>query len=1371
MSFIVVVANDLIATIVVAAGSRHLWFHPIALAVLLADFSFARSGCTLLGPLGSCTSLCLPFANFPVSPPGSEACRNTFGWWCDVFESQCQRVGGKFFEVGCGSKFLYCGHPLGFGVLDAMEVNGAGDQPQAGHQQAQPQAGQQNVQAAQFGHQQGQGSQVVPAEMVDRLAAEAQANVQKSDNLIKGLKLDVFKPSTREEELRTWKEWWFSFSTYVCAHDPAYESDFNEIDLDTEITHHFMDEQQTSRSQRLFGLLCSVLKGRPLLLIRSLEPTRCGFEAVRLLRREMEPREKARSLALMRQLAAWTFPATGSLHEHLVKYEDALRLYEEAAGQPFPKELVLATVVTGLRDPLKSQVQLRMTERTTYAEIREWVLQFESLNAPWSSSLPSGKGWGQGGAGGAQPMEVDMVKGKYGKNKGKDGKNKSKDQKGKAKDNKGKAKDGKGKDGKQWAWSGQGQGKGWAATWASPSWKQAWTSGGKDQQKAKPKGKGFGGGCAICGDLSHWKNECPKGKGRVNQIETQSMAGSAAASTTVSTSHSSVPSSASALRTQQQAYGVNLVSADGFQENLFDITEVGEEETNDYEAWPFGVRMVLAAIPEDSRPSAGGPQTFLLDATDGDDEWIFPSGPCFDLRPGAEERTEEVDMVRAVQRHSQVAVEVVVDSGADVSVAPVSLIHLGERTERANVPMQDAQGKRIYEIDTRILHVAVKTLRGPEVTIREKFSIARIGTVILSMGRLIRAGWELGGAGGWPLLRRGGHEVPIRLKRNTLTVPASISAIFAEDLPEPREVNMMTFDDVGTLPTELAAVAPRPGWHIMPSGLPVLVTHAVEELELERSLWSCDDWSWVAVFIKIDSSNGPPKEKDLWVQAVTMSTDNYEAAPKILTEIDPELTGRHDLIMVLHVDELPKDILSNPRDILREPEDGKVVEPNEQEPPNDAGGVGEIPDFHVGAGREVEEDEAPEVEELEGVRLEVATPLKDLRELCEKLGLARGGGKAKVLRRLRDHHMVLSRQLSTEVARKMYQEQERSPAVPKMPVMPSLRQQQIHGVTHHPFAAWCECCVLGRSKQSPHPKNKDVKVEEKTQHPKISIDYCYTFTKQRHEVQEGEEQAGAVGRAEEDAHDEAGDGAGAEQKDQPAQDDPADYRDQFGLTLLGAESTTGWVTAIPVLEKGATSLKRVVENLVRLSMVISPGEPVVIQGDSEPAIVQVINAVEACRAKLGLVTERRVVPKGSHASNGQVEKMIDVVRCNALTLRAYVEQRIKAAIEGHKHFYPWIMRHAGYLYNRYAVGPRGATAHELLYGRTFRGQLVPLGEQVIFHKPSRARGDLQWQRGVWLGVHERNGAHLLEHLMVSLRAGAFEGFPRMTSGVLRPSCQ
>ncbi|CAE7605318.1 GIP [Symbiodinium sp. CCMP2592] len=1100
------------------------------------------------------------------------------------------------------------------------------------------------------------GQRMIPADQVDRLvkarieqafsgvfgrfisiseraaeAAEAQASSQRSDSLVKALKLDIFKPSSREEELRQWKEWWFSFTTYVCAHDAKYEADFREIDLEVPLSHELMEQAQVERSQKLFGLLCSVVKGRPLLLIRSLETTRCGLEAVRLLRCEMEPRDKTRSLALMRQLAAWTFPTTGSLHEHLVKYEDALRMYEEASGASFPPELTMATVVTGA-----------------------------------------------------------------------------------------------------------GQGRGWQGQWKQQPWSSGgWQSQGKDQKGGKPKGKGFGGGCAICGDMNHWKNECPtKGKGRVNQVETQSVSGlsAAAASTTAST----IPSSASALRAQQQqqqSMGINQVTAFRCETppecrftEVFDMTEIDEDGETFSLGGPALSLMMVTASDEDQEAGEHEPESedepfgipvFSMDASDGDGHWTI----C----PGLEEASGSPAGVLAVRAQGSVSVEVVIDSGAD------------------------AQGKRIHELDTRNLEVELETVDGATVTIREKFSIAKIESVILSLGRLIRAGWSLGDNGGRPVIRRNEHQVPIRLRRNTLTVLATISAIMtggtgsvAEGAspasgsnPPASRVNMMTYDDMGTLPAELFSVAGRPGWHIMPSGLPVMVTHSTEELELEKSLWTTSDWSWVAVFVKVEQSQG-----DVWVQAVTMETEAYESAPKLLTEIDPDLTGRHDLIMILHVDELPKDLLSNPREVFSEQPDGQIAEPMVED--EEAAGIGALPDELVGEGRVLDEGEPTEVEELEGVRLEVATPLKDLRELCEKLGLPRSGGKGKVLRRLLDHHMVLSRQLATEVAKKMYREQERDPRVPKMPVLPSVRQQQLHAVTHQPFAAWCECCVLGRSKQTPHPKEKPgEKKEEAANHSRISIDSCYTFTKKRHEIQEGEAEAGGDAQA-------AGDDQAAQGAEQQALEegpekaaDGVDFRDQFGLTLLAAENKTGWVLAIPVLEKGAGALKRVVEQLVRLSMVVSPGEPVVIQGDSEPAIGQVMNAVEACRARLGLVTEKKVIPKGSHASNGQAEKMIDVVRCNGLTLRAYVEQKIKATIEGHNHFYPWIMRHAGFLYNRYAVTPRGGTPHEIMFGRAYRGLLVPLGEQVIFHKPSRARGDLQWCRGVWLGVHERNGAHLL----------------------------
>ena len=142
-------------------------------------------------------------------------------------------------------------------------------------------------------------------------AAEAQASVNRSDNLVKALKVEVWKPGSREEELKTWREWYFQLSTWLVANDAEYEDELNAISVDTPIDHALLDSDAVSRSQKLFGLLCSLVRGRPLLLIKNLEASRGGYEALRILKQEMEPKEKARSLALMRQLASWQFSASG----------------------------------------------------------------------------------------------------------------------------------------------------------------------------------------------------------------------------------------------------------------------------------------------------------------------------------------------------------------------------------------------------------------------------------------------------------------------------------------------------------------------------------------------------------------------------------------------------------------------------------------------------------------------------------------------------------------------------------------------------------------------------------------------------------------------------------------------------------------------------------------------------------------------------------------------------------------------------------------------------------------------------------------------------------------------------------------------------
>eukprot|EP00439_Symbiodinium_sp_Y106_P075674 s1337_g15.t1 len=104
-------------------------------------------------------------------------------------------------------------------------------------------------------------------------AGEAQAAVVRQDGLTKMLKVDAWKPATREEELKTWREWQFQLLTWLSAHDAKFSEDLAAI---TEIPedHALMNETKVQRSQQLYGVLVSLLRGRPLLLVKGLEKFR-----------------------------------------------------------------------------------------------------------------------------------------------------------------------------------------------------------------------------------------------------------------------------------------------------------------------------------------------------------------------------------------------------------------------------------------------------------------------------------------------------------------------------------------------------------------------------------------------------------------------------------------------------------------------------------------------------------------------------------------------------------------------------------------------------------------------------------------------------------------------------------------------------------------------------------------------------------------------------------------------------------------------------------------------------------------------------------------------------------------------------------------
>ena len=138
-------------------------------------------------------------------------------------------------------------------------------------------------------------------------------------------------------------------------------------------------------------------------------------------------------------------------------------------------------------------------------------------------------------------------------------------------------------------------------------------------------------------------------------------------------------------------------------------------------------------------------------------------------------------------------------------------------------------------------------------------------------------------------------------------------------------------------------------------------------------------------------------------------------------------------------------------------------------------------------------------------------------------------------------------------------------AKPKMimlPTMPSAREVEEHNMTHCPYRAWCEECVMGAGVAGGHRKVGDV-----GEVPVVSIDYMWL---------------------EERGHEERG-----------------------SPILVGCDNRSGTIFAHVVLEKGANSyaIKRLAGELGRL------GYPkIILKSDQEPSIRALKEAIMDVRA-------------------------------------------------------------------------------------------------------------------------------------------------------------
>ena len=189
-------------------------------------------------------------------------------------------------------------------------------------------------------------------------------------------KPDLWRPASMEEEMTTWPEWSFLFRAYIEFHVPAYSADLDHVegDLTSQLDFNDYSTVAQERSQKLYTILCSYVKGRPLRIVRS-APLRDGFRAWQLLCKEYQPATRNRSLAIAQAILAFPAFERGRHLDGLLNLERLIEDFERISNTKYPDELKISTLLHVLLNHLRQHLQLNMSESTTYAQLRTFVLR------------------------------------------------------------------------------------------------------------------------------------------------------------------------------------------------------------------------------------------------------------------------------------------------------------------------------------------------------------------------------------------------------------------------------------------------------------------------------------------------------------------------------------------------------------------------------------------------------------------------------------------------------------------------------------------------------------------------------------------------------------------------------------------------------------------------------------------------------------------------------------------------------------------------------------------------------------------------------------------------------------------------------------
>ena len=1064
----------------------------------------------------------------------------------------------------------------------------------------------------------------------------------------------VFDFPNQEQDQRHFRDWLWQLSQYLICVDEGFSKEIQQItdepskalDVDTGPL------EVRQRSGKLYGLLAGLVKNRALSIVRA-APAGNGFEALRQLVLSMRPNTQARGLSLLASVTAWpSFSMNKPLQAQLLKLEDA---YEETrrAGTTLGDELKCAILLRCLSGALKTHLSLSLKETSTYNELREEILRWDRGHEKWSKLVSTSDDTSD-----PKPMEVDRIQGKgksHDKGKGKSDKG---NQKGKSKQ--------KGKD----------KGK-------SKSNNDKGSQSGKGKSVQSPgKGKGKGDrACYVCGTTGHMAKDCWSAVRNVQAASSVSGSNQSEWTNLTSVSQQGGASNSSVQQGSQQAQHQQAQQASQYR-----VSRISEfAEMNSFSDGPEHFVCDLRASPISSPTSSGSVRAMHYYIGDEAD---------------VESHEGEIRaIVSEVRSDAGDMCSILLDSGADAAVFPMQFAGCGDDPGETAARLHDAQGRVIPVETMRDVEVRLLDETGRLVLLRERVAISpHVSQPILCYGRLLQAGWGMDSRE-QVLTHEAGVKIRIELQNMSVTVKGWVRVVnsevledmnqHAETMNQPRSVVRAVRADV----TPLMRLGPA-GWSLDSSNCgigrhhsdrfqdPTLVRPQMSG-KLYRTTLIRDAGEWYVLELC-----------ELLENLVDLNAEiyGYDGPRDLLTVItdeekDPVLMGFSllgDEPALFHdIDrQQAEDVQIAPEDVVigKEIEDGVEMQEGVQVPLE---------------GRLVFSPSPTDMVLVNGVELTPDSSLQALRTALTFHSLSTSGSKTKCFTRLLNHQKQHELEIIHAATEQYQSDMARVPRAVDVKVPPSEEEQQLHNLSHLPYAPWCASCVCFRARADKQQRSDGAR---RAGVATISFDFCYT-------------------------------------KSVPTSME--EKKVDTMTCLVMCDSATGYLHAVPLRSKNQWSL--MVRELLGFAGILGHSE-LVFMCDNEPTLLQLQRMVVNARLSMGLPTRKTNPAPYSHG-NSLVENAVGRIRPLAGTLMHFLSDQVGVEFSTKSPWWSWAFRHACFLLNRFSP-TRGATAYELLYNKAYGGTICNFGEPVFGYANVVGKGTAKWRRMVFLGKSDPQDTYL-----------------------------